>query len=71
VADGIVVILDECQVGDRAFATDEPMSNVRDLRLCDPVSLPGFLAQYIIKNAENALDFTLEPAQGQTQTEIR
>ncbi|CAG8536906.1 9967_t:CDS:2, partial [Acaulospora colombiana] len=47
VADGVVVVLDEGEIGDGALVSDQPM---------------GLLAQDVVQDAEDALDFILEPA---------
>jgi len=48
IADGIVVVLDEGEVGNSAFVSDKP----------------GLLAEDVVENAKDALDFTLEPHDG-------
>jgi len=52
VADGVVVVLDERKIGDGALVADEPF----------------LLAQDIVENTEDSLDFTLEPNDGRGET---
>jgi hypothetical protein len=61
VADGVVVILDERQISDGALVADEPEIYVRiEIEIVDPIYAPSFLAQDVVEDTKDALDFTLE-----------